>query len=160
MQTNHWALKDSEIQALLAEYSLDLKGEYNRKEAIPAIVEFENKIASGEIVMEGKKGDYLKSLAKKEPGLRVTRVIFHNITENGKPYVFVGHNGKAYYIPKEQEVDVPDYILNSCIKDAVEERLYPETQMNGDIKWKKRRLQRYPYSIVLPSFEIGKKEEE
>jgi len=156
MQKNHWSLKDSEIQQMLIDYGIEMEGEYNRKEAVPLIIEFEKKLESGEVVMEGDpKKDFVKELAKTQPKLRLTRVIFHNTAENAMPYIFVGHGGKGYYIPKETEVDVPDYILNSCIKDAVEERLYPEQQMNGDIKWVKRRIQRFPYSIIKQSFEVG-----
>ena len=157
MQKNHWTLKDSEIQAMVLEYQIELKGEYNRKEAIEAVAAFEKKLANGEIVMPNAQQDFLAEQAKIVPKLRLTRVIFHNTSENGMPYVFVGHNGRGYYIPKEIEVDVPDYILNSCIKDAIEERLYPEQQMNGDIKWAKRRIQRFPYSIIKQSFEVDKK---
>lgn len=153
MQKNYWALKDSEIKQAVAEYDIKLDGDYNRKEAITKIIGFEKRLEKGEVVVPDEKADYIATVAKKEK-LRLTRVIFHNTSENDMPYVFVGHNGKSFYIPKETEVDVPDYILNSCIKDAVEERLLPEQQMNGDIKWIKRRLQRFPYTIVKPSFEL------
>ena len=154
LQKNHWVLKDSELQQLLRDYSLAVEDStYNRKEAIAQIIEFEQKIENGEIVEEGKTGDVMEQLKKEIPKLRLTRVIFHNTMENDMPYIFVGHNGRGFYIPKEQELDVPDYILNSCIKDAVEERLIPVSEMNGDIRWTKKRIQRFPYSIVKPSFE-------
>jgi len=150
---NHWQMKDSEIKQMLDEYGIKLEGEYKRQDAIPKIKEFEEKLEKGEIVLEGAKGDFLEEIKKAK--LRVTTCVFHNTQENGMPYIFVGHNGKGYYIPKETEVDVPDYILDSCIKDAIEERLYPEQQMNGDIKWVKRKIQRFPYTIVKHSFEVG-----
>ena len=154
MQKNHWVLKDSEIQQLLVDYGLAIEdSKYNRKEAIAMIIGFEKKIENGEIVEEGKEKAFIAQLKKEIPKLRLTRVIFHNVMENDMPYIFVGHNGRGFYIPKEQEVDVPDYILNSCIKDAIEERLYPIQEMNGDIRWTKKRIQRFPYSIVKPSFE-------
>jgi ribosomal protein S4E len=151
MQKNHWTLKDSEVQQTLQDYGIDLK-EYDRKVGIAAIIDFEKKIESGDIVLEGSKKDALAELKKEMPKLMLTRVIFHNTMENDMPYIFVGHNGKGYYIPRETEVDVPDYILNSCIKDAIEERLIPVQQMNGDILWTKKKIQRFPYSIVKPSF--------
>ena len=152
MQKNHWVLKDSEIQQLLRDYSIEIET-YNRKEAIAAIIDFETKLENGEINILGKDADIIQQLKKEIPKLRLTRVIFHNTMENDMPYIFVGHNGRGFYIPKEQEVDMPDYILNSCIKDAIEERLLPVQQMNGDILWTKKRIQRFPYSIVKPSFE-------
>lgn len=153
---NYWTKKDSEIKALVEEYGIELGGDYDRQKAIPLVIEFEKKLEAGEIIADGDtKKDFIKELAKEQPKLMLTRVIFHNTGENDLPYVFVGHNGKSYYIPKETEVDVPDYILGSCIKDAIEERLIPEQQMNGDIRWITKRIQRFPYSIIKPSFEAG-----
>ena len=150
MQKNHWTLKDSEVQQLLADYGIDLET-FERKIAINAIIDFEKRIESGDIVLEGSTMDALAEMKKEMPKLMVTKVIFHNTMENDMPYIFVGHNGKGYYIPRETEVDVPDYILGSCIRDAIEERLIPVQQMNGDIVWTKKKIQRFPYSIVEPS---------
>jgi hypothetical protein len=140
--TNMWSWKDSEIKAELERMSITLDGDYNRKEAIDTL-----KLApvKGEIKHTKLMVEQMKEA---EPTLELRKVIFHSIGEQDMPYVFVGHNGKAYYIPKEVEVDVPVYILNSCIKDAVEDRLFPETQMDGSIEWKTRRVQRYPYSYA------------
>ena len=150
MQKNHWTLKDSEVQQMLADYGIDLE-KFDRKKGINAIIDFEKKLESGDIVLEGSKMDAIAEMKKETPKLMLTKVIFHNTMENDMPYIFVGHNGKGYYIPRETEVDVPDYILDSCIKDAVEERLIPVQQMNGDILWTKKKIQRFPYSIVEPS---------
>ena len=150
MQKNHWTLKDSEVQQTLADYGIDLE-KFDRKTAINAIIDFEKKIESGDIVLEGSKMDAIAEMKKEIPKLMVTKVIFHNTMDNDMPYIFVGHNGKGYYIPREMEVDVPDYILGSCIRDAIEERLIPVQQMNGDIVWTKKKIQRFPYSIVEPS---------
>jgi len=155
MKKSLWNRKDSEIQQILEEYGIEMKEGYDRKKAIPLIQDFEKKLETGESVLAGEKDkNYIEELKKTQPKLRLTRCIFHNTQENAMPYIFVGHNGKGYYIPKETEVDVPDYILDSCIKDAIEERLFPEQQMNGDIQWKKRKLQRFPYTIVKHSFEV------
>ncbi|MHC4757105.1 MAG: hypothetical protein ACYTE8_00450 [Planctomycetota bacterium] len=136
---NLWSWKDSEIQEELERLGIELE-EYERKEAINAI-----KLAyvKGE-VRETK--DHVKEL--KESGIDLRKVIFHSQGEQDIPYVFVGHNGRGFYIPKEIEVEVPYYILNSCIKDAVEDRLFPATMQDGSIEWKTRRVQRYPYSYV------------
>ena len=138
---NMWSWKDSEIKEQMERFGVKLD-KYNRKEAINAL-----KLAAvdGELKETAKLVEQMK---KDEPTLELRKVIFHSIGEQDMPYVFVGHNGKGYYIPKEVEVDVPKYILNSCIKDAVEDRLFPETQIDGSIEWKSRRVQRYPYSYV------------
>jgi len=137
--TNLWSQKDSEIQGELDRLKIKLE-KYNRKEAINAI-----KLAyvAGEV---RETRDHVKDM--KDKGIDLRKVIFHSIGEQDIPYVFVGHNGRGYYIPKEVEVEVPFYILNSCIKDAVEDRLYPATMRDGSIEWKSRKVQRYPYSYV------------
>jgi hypothetical protein len=138
-QANIWSWKDSEIMLELDRLNIKLE-KYNRKAAINAI-----KLAYVEGEVNETK-DHVEEL--KEKGIDLRKVIFHSTGEQDIPYVFVGHNGRAYYIPKEVEVEVPHYILNSCIKDAVEDRLYPATQVDGSIEWKSRKVQRYPYSYV------------
>jgi hypothetical protein len=141
---NMWTWPDSEIQIQLEAYEIELK-KYNRRDAINAIKNFEEKAA-----IEGMKEtkDYIDQLKEEQPTLELRRVIFHSTGEQDVPYVFVGHNGKAYYVPKEQEIDIPKYILDSCIKDAVEDRIMPKVHTNGDIEWVVRKVQRYPYSFV------------
>jgi hypothetical protein len=141
---NMWTWPDSEIQVQLEAYEIELK-KYNRRDAINAIKNFEEKAA-----IEGMKEtkDYIDQLKEEQPTLELRRVIFHSTGEQDVPYVFVGHNGKAYYVPKEQEIDIPKYILDSCIKDAVEDRIMPKVHTNGDIEWVVRKVQRYPYSFV------------
>ncbi len=139
--SNLWTWKDSELETEMTRLGIELK-EYDRKKAVDAI-----KLA----LVEGEVKDtktHIEEMKEKEPTLEMRRVIFHSITEQDMPYVFVGHNGRGYYLPKEQELDVPVYILDSCIKDAVEDRLFPETQTDGSIEWKSRRVQRFPYSYV------------
>jgi hypothetical protein len=138
---NLWTWTDSEIEIEMDRVGVKLE-KYNRKGAINAI---KLKYVEGDI--EETK-DHITQLKANKPNLELRKVIFHSIGEQDMPYVFVGHNGKGFYIPKEVEVDVPVYILNSCIKDAVEDRLFPSTQYDGTIEWKSRRVQRYPYSYV------------
>lgn len=138
-KANLWSWKDSEITGELSRLKLEVEP-YNRKAAINAI-----KLAyvEGEVT---ETKDHVKDL--KDKGIDLRKVIFHSVGEQDIPYVFVGHNGRSFYIPKEIEVEVPFYILNSCIKDAVEDRLYPATMTDGSIEWKSRKVQRYPYSYV------------
>jgi len=138
---NLWSWKDPEIQGELERMNIVVEP-YARKEAIDRL-----KLAYLEPEIEETK-NMVEEMKEKQPELELRKVIFHSIGEKDMPYVFVGHNGKGYYIPKEVEVDVPKYILDSCIKDAVEDRLFPQTQIDGSIEWKSRRVQRYPYSYV------------
>lgn len=156
MQKNYWVLKDSELKQMLADHGITLEP-YSRKQAVPLIKMAESK----EVVVEESDGKLTNTagLLKDENNqLMVTTVIFHNTSEQDVPYVPVGHNGKAFYIPRETEVEVPDYILNSCIKDAIEDRLIPEVGYGGTINWKKRKVQRFPYTIVEASHPATPKE--
>jgi len=139
---NLWTWKDSEVEVEMDRLGVKLEGEYDRKKAIDAI-----KIAYVNPEIKETK-TYIEQMQEEDATLEVRRVIFHSISEQDMPYVFVGHNGKGYYLKKEIEIDVPVYILDSCIKDAVEDRLYPETQIDGSIEWKSRRVQRFPFSYV------------
>ncbi len=139
---NLWTWKDSEVEVEMSRLGIKLEGPYERKSAIDAI-----KLAMVSGPLKETK-THIEQMKEKEPTLEVRKVIFHSISEQDMPYVFVGHNGLGYYLKKEIEIDVPVYILNSCIKDAVEDRLYPETQMDGTIEWKSRRVQRFPFSYV------------
>jgi len=155
--TNYWTWKDSELMGEFDRRGLKREGErFSRKATVEALLkhDLENGLSPAMFVsQEGKDSqpgiDLLKS---QNPQLIVSRVIFHNTGENDMPYVFVGHNGTSFYIPKEVEVDVPDYILQSCIKDAIEDRLYPQQNMDGSITWRVKRVQRFPYTIVRASF--------
>jgi hypothetical protein len=161
---NYWTWKDSELIEELKSYKIEME-EYDRKKAIALIKRAEIERGDGtEMAIESEEGDSLdmNDLKPKDtPKLILSRVIFHNTSDQDLPYVPVGHNGKAFYIPREVEVDIPDYILDSCIKDAVEERMVPEVSPTGDINWKTRKVQRFPYTIVKKSFPApeGKKKQ-
>lgn len=153
---NYWTWKDSELIQELKAYGIDMGEEYDRKKAIGLLKQAEVEHGQGsEMAAIDEEGAamHLNDLrVPDEPVLMLTRIIFHNTSEQDLPYVFIGHNGKAFYIPREKEVDVPDYILDSCIKDAVEDRLIPQVMQNGDINWVTRKVQRFPYTIVKHSF--------
>jgi hypothetical protein len=145
--TNYWSWKDSELKDQLEGYKIELDGGYNRKAAIEAIKAKDLEvIKNGITINEDGKQKYMEEL--KAEGIETRKVMFHSSGEQDIPYVFVGHNGKGFYIPKEKPVDVPVYILNSCIKDAIEDRMFPQTQMDGSIEWIIRKVQRYPYSFM------------
>jgi hypothetical protein len=146
MKANYWTQKDSEIIAQLEQYGIEVSpDEYNRKDAITKLKEMDMKAVSGEL---NETKDYIAELKEKQPELILRKVIFHSTSEQDIPYVFVGHNGSSFYLPKEIEIDVPEYILKSCIKDAVEDRLYPFVHTNGDIEWRSRKVQRFPFSYA------------
>lgn len=162
--TNYWTWSDSELMAELdrrqVPYEKDQK--FMRKDLVNSLKKSDVMLGHAtEIHVEEENPEddinpkAIEGLAvcKKEvPHLVVSRVIFHNSSETDLPYVYVGHNGTSFYIPKDMEVDVPDYILDSCIKDAVEDRLYPYQNQDGSIDWRIKRVPRFPYTVVKKSF--------
>lgn len=142
---NYWTWKDSEVITELERYKVEVPEPYDRKAAINML-----KIKVAEGVLEEEGVDHISDLAKRrgEAQLELRKVVFHSIGEQDIPYVPIGHNGRAFYIPKEIEVEVPKFILDSCIKDAVEDRMYPYTEVDGTINWRIRKVQRFPYSFV------------
>jgi len=152
---NFYTWKDSELIAELEKYGVTLEN-YNRKEAVDALKAA--MLKAGHIVIEDSDADDkvkaigLEELKKDVPKLMLTRVVFHNTSELDLPFIFIGHNGRAFYLPREVEIDVPTYLLDSCIKDAVEDKMVQQVMSNGDINWIIRRVQRFPYSVVKGSF--------
>jgi len=161
-EKNYWTWKDSEVMGELDRRGVAFEREkYRRVDMIKMLKASESRVGKitrltcEELDDDGnvEKVVGLAELQAQQPEpLIVSRVIFHNTSEQGLPYVPMGHNGCAFYVPVETEVDVPDYLLQSCIKDAVEDRMYPETQANGSVQWKIRRVQRFPYTVVKASF--------
>ena len=161
---NYWTWKDSEIVTELKSFNITLE-EYDRKTAITQL-KVAVKMAHANKMMEldldddedGKIAPAVAEQLRVEAELAVlmvSRIIFHNTGETDLPYVPIGHNGRAFYVPKEIEVDVPDYLLDSVIKDAVEHRMFPQVLQNGQIQWITRKVQRFPYSIIRKSFPAG-----
>lgn len=140
---NLWKEKDSTIQQELEDRGITLE-HFSRKEAIALIKMHDEQ----KMVEVDDDGNILEDAIKDIPKLELVKVMFHATNENSLPYVPVGHNGRAFYIPVEKEVDIPKYILRSCIKDAVEERMYPDVGVDGKINWRLRKVQRFPYTII------------
>ena len=154
-QTNYWTQKDSTLLELLAERKLTIEGK-DRKSMISALqkwdiehgiaVEAMEESDTGEMVpIEKSAWDDLDEETKKQYKLRT--VIFHSNSEYDLPYVFIGHNGRSFYFPRDKEVKIPQIFLDSCVKDAVEHRL--ETIGSGkDLKFRVKQIQRVPYTLV------------
>ena len=148
LTVNYWTWKDSELLDKLETYGVKMDP-WNREEAIELLKKKDKEIV---IVDEEGHNQTIEALKTGMPQLMLSRVIFHNTNADDLPYIFVGHSGSSFYLPKDIEIDVPDYILNSCIKDAVEDRMQQVVMSNGDISWKVRRVQRFPYSMIKKSF--------
>lgn len=156
---NYYLWKDSEIISELEKYDIKLE-EFNRKDAITALkvaVMKAEKDAATIFVDDEDDETKIKAIGLEQlkgdvPQLMLKRVVFHNSSELDLPYIFIGHNGRAFYLPREVEIDVPTYLLDSCIKDAVEDKLVQTVMQNGDINWTVRKIQRFPYSVVKGPF--------
>ena len=155
--TNYWVWKDSELMADADRRGIKYESKPFRRKILIDLLnkdDLENgRVKHVQTEQEQGKLTGLEVLPKDEKGqLIVSKVVFHNTGEHDMPYIFVGHNGTGFYIPKEMEVEVPDYILDSCIKDAVEDRMFPVTGPDGSINWRTKRVQRFPYSIIEKSY--------
>lgn len=126
-------------------YSADGKS-LNRSMTIDAI-----RLADGEVVAadaEAKVENPAVSEVEAEPKEKTVRVIFHaQEGANNTPYVFIGVNGRSFYIPREVEYDLPEAALN-VIKDAVEIVVEQRKDQSGAPYLVEKRVPRFAYSVV------------
>jgi len=146
---NYHTWKDSEIIAQLEAYGI-VYDKYVRKTAANRLKEEEVKRG---VVTLPAKSEYdapsaLDEMKAKDPEMETMNVIFHRTSDLDAPYVFIGLNGVCFYIKRDEEIEIPKYLIDAVIKDAVEDRLTPVQQANGDINWITRKVQKYPYSLV------------
>ena len=143
-KVNYWGMKVAVIKEMLKEREIDFEIglNFDRKGAIEALKIDDMKKGDGtELLTEDEDGN----LVDVETRIRVVKCRFHNTITDKTPYIYLGHNGKSYYIPKEQDIYVPKFLLDSCIKDAVEIHSDPVTK-DGKIQYIERRVQRFPYT--------------
>lgn len=134
---NYWTLTSEELEAEAQAAGVPFDGK-NRKETITRI-----RAAKGEVVEMNEDGKEVASTSKKN----FVVVIFHNRDEQDLPFVYVGLNGKSWYIPKDKEVMIPKFLLN-VIDDAVETRLVQRKGPDGRPYYEERLVHRFPYTIV------------
>jgi len=146
---NYWTWKDSEVIAQLEQYGVVLD-HYDRKEAINQLKIEEAKAGLIKMAVENEDGtvDTEEEMIEKKPEMQTMKVIFHRTSDIDAPYVFIGLNGVCFYIRRDEEITIPKYLIDSVIKDAVEDRLMPVTAPGGDINWVTRKVQKYPFSLV------------
>lgn len=77
---------------------------------------------------------------KKDPNLERVTIIIHE-SESDKHPVFVGFNGRPFYMKRNEEVTVPQGVLN--ILDNAKTKVYNPKDTD-----KFRMVQRFPYEIV------------
>ena len=143
-KTSYWNMKDDEIQSEIKARKLDYDlDQYSRKTAIESLKVSDVYLGKATEALEDDGENINETMAKKG----YVKVRFFNTAEDETPYVFIGHNGKSYYIPKEEDVWVPKILLKSVIKDAVETRMESK-KINGKIQQVSKQYQRFPYQLV------------
>jgi len=146
---NYWTWKEKDMMELLSERGVTIE-EKNRKSMVEALMKYdlENGLIEEPIeeTDEGiKAADWIDPETKEKWKLR--KIIFHDANPNDPNYVFIGHNGKSFYFPKDKEIMIPQIFLDSVIKDAVEHRL--EMLGSGrNVQFRVKKVHRIPYSIV------------
>ncbi len=143
-----WKANNIDLTVIANKYDLkiDASKKINRKALIDAILIAQMEAGTGtKVLVEDDAGvEEVNARDAKVPG---KMVIFHQIRENDAPSVFVGHNAKSWYLPKNKPVWVPDFILNSCIKDAVIDSTKMVTHQDGSIEYIIEPIMRFPYSV-------------
>lgn len=145
---NYWNMKDVELKDLVINLNMEIDTEdWNRKEAIEALKLKD--MATGEateVLVQDETGVTEAVVDPNAGKIQVVKVRFHSTRESEAPYIFLGLNGKSYYVPREQDIYIPKELLDSCIKDAVEEHLIPERRTDGKINYITKKVQRFPYT--------------
>ena len=144
-KVNYWEKKDEEIKTLVEERGLDIDLEnYQRKDAIEALQVDDVKTGRGtEVLVQDEDG-----VKKLDPMKDLVKVRFHNTRDNEAPYIFLGHNGKSYLVPREEDILIPRFLLDSVVKDAVEIHSEMKKRSDGKITYIPKKVQRFPYTIV------------
>lgn len=110
------------------------KGLLMRKEAIEAMIEW-----------EAQHGQ-LAEMSKRKTGF--ARIKIHEQEGvNSSPYVFVCVNGTSYYIPRNEEVVVPENVLN-VLKDARPIITRSERMSDGSIRYFESYGSRFAFEVI------------
>ncbi len=143
-KVNYQTWKTDLLWEAIEKRELDVEAGTDRQDLIAALKLADLGEGKGEgFVVESEDG-----FEEIDPMDDTLKVIFHNTADNSVPYVHMGHNGKSYYARKEEEILIPKFLLDSCIKDAVETHEEGMRTPEGKTKWVAKKVQRFPYTIV------------
>ena len=143
---SYWNAPKKELLSLCSVREICFEEEPHQRDIILALFDHDKEHGTIDEVFEEDESGKLADIKRKQDEL--ITVIFHNKDEQDIPYVFIGLNGRAWYIPKDREVTIPKILVTSVIKDAVEVKISPRKNRLGKIVWEEKRVQRFPYSIV------------
>lgn len=143
---SYWNMTKDSLKTIIEDRGIKDIDTENRNEMVEALLAYDKN--KGEVAEAGVENDLTGKEEEMPKEVPLVKVQFHNVREGEPPYVFLGHNGKSFYIPKEVPVIVPEFLLKSVVKDAIEHRLQPVVKSNGNIEYKATAVQRFPYSYI------------
>ena len=86
-------------------------------------------------------------------------IMFYSMEENDLPYVQLGLNGRALYIPKEREVWIPHEFIEGCLRNAVMDKMVMDIDFKGNIRYIIKKVPRFQYNILdIKTFDNDGKE--
>lgn len=123
------------------------KGSLNRKTLCDALraLDIAEKKPIDQVVTEDEEGKITSPEVIKR---KAVQIIFYSMEENDMPYVQLGLNGKAYYIPKEKEVWIPHELIAGCLKNSVMTKLVMDIDHKGNIRYIPKKVPRFNYNIL------------
>lgn len=147
---NYMTWKDEDLLEKAKELSIDPEvftedGKLNRKTLVYMIKFADTKAGKGSETLVKSENGSIESLSK---NARQVKIIFHNSDENDLPYVQIGLNGRAYYIPRNEEVWIPKEVLDGPIHDAIMERMKTVTDKFGNVNQEYKKVPRLTYQVL------------
>ena len=143
---SYWNTPKKVLLELCVKREMCFEEEPTQREIVLALFDWDKENGTlSEVIEEDEDGKVLSDIDKKREEL--ITVIFHNKDEQDTPYVYIGLNGKSYYIPKDQECTIPK-VLMGVIDDAIETRIYSKKNRDGKMVHEEKRINRFPYTIV------------
>lgn len=94
---------------------------------------------------ETKKMDVETPLIKVPPMKKKFLIIQSGANENDTASVMIGINGYVYKIKRDEEVEVPESVIN-VLKDAVQQQPV-QSVVNGQMQTTFRPVKRYSFSV-------------
>ena len=149
MAKSYWNLTRTELEAECEKREIFFKVKPDQRAMVNELFDHDKEHGNlTEVIKEDEEGKIVEAVStikQKREGL--ITVIFHNKDEQDAPYVYVGLNGKSYYIPKDVEVTIPKDLI-SVVNDAIETRITSKKNRDGKIIYEEKRIQRFPHTIV------------
>jgi hypothetical protein len=150
---NYNSKKDAELKDLAEARGLNVddfingNGHLNRKAISDALRagDIANKVPIDVVVEADDLGNVesLETISEK-----AVQIVFYSMEENDMPYVQLGLNGKALYVPKEVEVWIPHKYVEGCLRNAIMDKMQMDINHKGDINYRIKKVPRFSYNIL------------